>query len=262
MLFPGLPARIMLWSELCPAYVYDLPCAGLGRIYDQIYFFHGRPYCSWNLPWGTAMWTAFSGCTVPSNFGYTMILLFHNSRLAVLPSCRICTGFTFLARVCLCFCLPACLLVLFRVVSLLCADRVSALFEAHAPLAMPVPFLGCSRFILFTQSCLMQTCARRGSLLRGKKNGVATPPSSTLKPVSLVGDPWSASDAARARAFAGASFEVSSGHGRPGTGTGWLLLPEAVVFTARSATCRAQSRASCLAVTCVPLVTSLRFVSS
>ena len=136
-------------------------------------FFHGRPYCSWNLPRGTAMWTAFS---VHCSFEFR---LHYESTLSYFAACG--TPFLhdlyslhFSARLCLRFCLLVCLLVLFRVVSLLCADRAWALFEAHAPLAMPVPFLFCSRFILFTQSCLMQTCARRGSLLRGKKAGPLT----------------------------------------------------------------------------------------
>ena len=73
---------------VCPLSVHDLPRACRGRIYEQIFYFHGRLYCSWTLPWGTA--------TVLSNFGYAMTLRFHSSRLAVLLSrCMSCTGFTF-----------------------------------------------------------------------------------------------------------------------------------------------------------------------
>ena len=112
MLFPGLPARITACFGASFALRMSMTCHVQVLVASMIksIFFHGRPYCSWNLPWGTAMWTAFSGCTVPSNFGYTMILLFHNSRLAVLPFCMICTGFTFrLVFVFVSVCLFACL---------------------------------------------------------------------------------------------------------------------------------------------------------
>ena len=81
----------------------------------------------------------------------------------------ICTGFTFrLVFVCVSVCLFACLscFVWFPCCVLI---EPGHFLRPHAPLTMPVLFLFCSHFILFTQSCLMQTCARRGSLLRGKK---------------------------------------------------------------------------------------------
>ena len=76
-----------------------------------------------------------------------------------------CTGFTF-GSFRRCRCLPCCLLVGLVFLSLMFEPGH---FLRHTHLSLCPYLYSCCCFILFTRSCLMQTCARRGSLLRGKK---------------------------------------------------------------------------------------------